>query len=71
MPLPAGRHGCLASTLTWLGAKSRRGVPGWAMTSLCASVSSSLKWGNDHTSSVRGPLWDYGSPCVKALSTQL
>ena len=37
------------------------------MTSLCASVSSSLKQGNDRTS-IRGLLWDYGSPCVKVLS---
>lgn len=53
MPLPAGRHGCLTSTLTWLGAESWRGVLGWAVTSLCASVSSSLKWGSDRAS-VRG-----------------
>lgn len=37
------------------------------VTSLCASVSYSLKRSSDRTS-VGGLLWDYRSPCMKVLS---
>ena len=42
----------------------------WArpVTSLCAPISSSLKWGSDRPP-IRGLLWDYGSPCVKVLGS--
>lgn len=36
------------------------------VTSLCASVSYSLKRSSDRTSV--GGLWDYRSPCMKVLS---